>query len=122
MSELEICALADIPEGGARGYEVVDGGVTRQLILTRSGATVRAYLNSCPHTGVRLDWRRDDFLDVSGRYLQCATHGALFEPGTGRCVAGPCAGSGLIAAASRVDAAGAVFVRDPSVLPDSAMP
>jgi len=27
--------------------------------------------------------------------LVCSTHGALFEPGTGYCVAGPCRGASL---------------------------
>ena len=29
------------------------------------------------------------------RYLVCSTHGAMFEPGTGYCVAGPCRGASL---------------------------
>ena len=40
----------------ARGLEVVLEAGPRPLILTRAGTTVHAYLNSCPHTGIRLDW------------------------------------------------------------------
>lgn len=122
MTELAVCSLADIPDAGAHGYEVVDSCGPRRLILTRRGSVVYAYLNSCPHTGVRLDWRPGDFLDISARYLQCATHAALFEPETGRCIAGPCVGSHLIPVESRVDATGTVLVSKLSRLPESAGP
>jgi len=41
---------------------------------------------------VELDWNPGVLFDVSGEFLACAMHGALFEPDTGTCVAGPCAG------------------------------
>jgi len=53
------------------------------------------YLNSCPHTGVNLDWMPDQFLDISGELIQCATHGALFSIKTGLCIRGPCLGQSL---------------------------
>jgi len=56
---------------------------------------VRAYVNRCPHAGTELDWNPGEFFDDSGLYLICSTHGALFEPGSGRCVAGPCRGASL---------------------------
>ena len=57
----------------------------------------------CPHTCGELDWNEGEFLDGDGRYVVCATHGALFEPSTGRCVAGPCKGAALEAVAVRED-------------------
>jgi nitrite reductase/ring-hydroxylating ferredoxin subunit len=32
---------------------------------------------------------------VDGHHLQCATHGALFDPLSGVCISGPCAGDAL---------------------------
>lgn len=64
-------------------------------MLIRSGDTIRAYLNSCPHRGVPLDWGNGEFFDSGGELLLCSTHGALFLPSTGLCVAGPCQGSSL---------------------------
>jgi nitrite reductase/ring-hydroxylating ferredoxin subunit len=55
----------------------------------------RAYVNRCPHMGTELDWQPGDFFDESGAYLVCATHGALFEPHNGHCIAGPCRGASL---------------------------
>jgi nitrite reductase/ring-hydroxylating ferredoxin subunit len=44
---------------------------------------------------VTLNWMPDQFLDLEGRYIQCATHGALFRFEDGLCLAGPCPGKRL---------------------------
>ena len=54
-----------------------------------------AYINSCPHTGINLEWQEDQFLDMDNMFIQCSTHDALFEIDTGVCVAGPCVGDQL---------------------------
>ena len=87
-----LIALDALPDGLPQGVHLEDG---RALILLRRGDQVLAYLNRCPHRGLELDWVPNQFLDPSGRYLQCATHGALFHPEDGRCIQGPCAGRGL---------------------------
>jgi nitrite reductase/ring-hydroxylating ferredoxin subunit len=46
--------------------------------------------------GTPLDLWPNEFLSEDGRALVCSTHGALYEPATGRCTAGPCAGDALI--------------------------
>ena len=81
----------------AAEVETEDGPVAAILV----GAHGHSYCweNSCPHTGAPLDWVPGRFLDPAGRYLQCATHGALFEPTTGLCIAGPCRGDRLKALA-----------------------
>jgi len=91
----QICKLSDLPDGLARGYELSIAGQKISLILIHQSGQVYAYQNSCPHTGVSLDWMPDEFMDVSGKLLQCATHGALFQPQDGYCIHGPCAGSYL---------------------------
>ncbi len=90
-----LCAVVDVPDGGGKGLTVdgVDGPV--DIFVVRKGMTVRAYINSCPHIGTPLDWVPDRFMDSSGGYIMCATHGALFEVADGICVAGPCAGARL---------------------------
>jgi nitrite reductase/ring-hydroxylating ferredoxin subunit len=45
---------------------------------------------------VELDWQETEFFDDSKVYLICATHGALYSPENGRCLAGRCHGNGLI--------------------------
>lgn len=54
-----------------------------------------AYENSCPHTGVSLNWQEEQFFSLDGLFLQCSLHGALFEPTSGACIRGPCVGSNL---------------------------
>lgn len=56
---------------------------------------IYAYENRCPHLGVELDWAPGVFFDATQKYLVCSTHGARFEPNTGKCVTGPCAGQSL---------------------------
>ena len=93
--ESQITSVRDIDDGGALGTSVELHGGRRRLVLTRKGGEVRVFLNSCPHTGVRLDWIPGRFMDLNDKFLQCATHGALFEPDSGYCVEGPCAGQYL---------------------------
>ncbi len=56
---------------------------------------VHAYLNQCAHVAMEMDWQAGQFFDFDAQYLMCATHGALYEPGTGLCIAGPCIGKHL---------------------------
>lgn len=46
---------------------------------------------------MELDLKEGRFFDLSGDYLICATHGAMYEPADGRCIAGPCHGASLTA-------------------------
>lgn len=61
----------------------------------RYAGRIYAYLNRCPHNGTPLDWIEGDFFEETGRYLVCATHGALFDPETGKCLKGPCVNQAL---------------------------
>lgn len=54
-----------------------------------------AYQNECMHLSVELDWNENDFLDDEGKYIVCATHGAIYNPEDGNCVSGPCQGKKL---------------------------
>jgi nitrite reductase/ring-hydroxylating ferredoxin subunit len=91
-----ICSAAALAEGG-RGVRFTLrslGGEERGFAVRHRGK-VCAYVNRCPHQGTDLDWQPGEFFEESGLYLVCSTHGALFEPGSGFCVAGPCRGDSL---------------------------
>jgi nitrite reductase/ring-hydroxylating ferredoxin subunit len=94
MEPRVLCRIADIPEDGAKGFAGPDGSFTG-LVAVRRGEGVFVYENACPHIGTPLDWTPDRFLSRDGQHLICATHGALFEIGTGVCIAGPCLGDRL---------------------------
>lgn len=63
--------------------------------VIRFRGLVHGYVNRCPHAGTELDWQPGEFFEEARIYLVCSTHGALFEPSTGYCVAGPCRGATL---------------------------
>ncbi|MGH8283179.1 MAG: Rieske (2Fe-2S) protein [Gammaproteobacteria bacterium] len=56
---------------------------------------MRAYRNICPHAGNFLNWKEDAFLTRDKSLIMCSAHGALFNPASGVCVAGPCVGHAL---------------------------
>jgi nitrite reductase/ring-hydroxylating ferredoxin subunit len=70
--------------------------------VVRRGATVRAYVNHCPHAGFPLNYSPDSFLAPHAPLILCVMHGALFDMETGHCVSGPCAGLALRALPVRV--------------------
>ena len=95
-----ICASHELVEGGSGVRFTVDmRGVSEAAFAVRFRGRVHAYLNRCAHLAVELDWQPGEFFDLSGLYLICATHGALYAPESGRCLGGPCNGKGLVAVA-----------------------
>lgn len=91
-----ICRSEELEEGGRGVRFRVDalGGAERGFVVRYMGVA-RGYVNTCPHVGTELDWNPGEFFDEARLYLICSTHGAIFEPHTGRCVAGPCRGASL---------------------------
>jgi nitrite reductase/ring-hydroxylating ferredoxin subunit len=92
-----ICAAGALVEGG-RGVRFDLPPPARQPstgFVVRYDGAVHAYANRCPHLGVELDWQPGEFFEGTGLYLVCSTHGALFEPTSGFCIAGPCRGASL---------------------------
>jgi nitrite reductase/ring-hydroxylating ferredoxin subunit len=103
-------AVAEAERVICEGSALVDGGRGVRFALQRHGGSasafairydgkVHAYVNSCAHIPVELDWLEGEFFDKSGLYLLCATHGATYDPVTGHCIMGPCKGQRLMALA-----------------------
>jgi nitrite reductase/ring-hydroxylating ferredoxin subunit len=91
-----ICATAALVDGGAGvRFTVQHEGGAHPAFAVRYGGRVHAYINRCTHRSLELDWEPGRFYDADSRELVCATHGARYEPETGRCLAGPCTG-GLV--------------------------
>lgn len=95
MKKIRLCATDEIAEGVSKGFSV-DGGPQQDIFVVHRDDRFFAYRNHCPHTGVTLNWQDDQFLDMENAYIQCATHGALFQVEDGFCVRGPCAKQSLI--------------------------
>jgi len=93
-----VCAGDDLAEGGPGvRFTVTRDGREEPAFAVRFDGGVHAWLNRCGHIPVELDWQPGRFFDDSGLYLICATHGALYDPASGRCVGGRCNGRGLVA-------------------------
>ena len=90
-----IFALEDLSEPGGKAFQVDTPAGVKNGFVIRYAGRVRAYINSCPHTGVSLNWSDEQFFDYAQEFVQCSMHGALFEPLTGLCVWGPCQGEKL---------------------------
>lgn len=92
-----ICASAALTDSG-KGirFELQYRGETTPAFAIRYRGRVYAYLNRCAHIPVEMDWQEGEFFDLSGLYLLCSTHGAMYLPETGQCVSGRCAGRGLV--------------------------
>lgn len=111
MSE-RLCRLDDLADPGSAAFVIRWLGLRQSLMVIRRGDRVFGYLNNCPHIGAPLDGQSGRFLDLTGCYIQCGMHGALFEPETGRCIGGPCAGKSLSPVPLSLDD-GAIFVTVP---------
>jgi nitrite reductase/ring-hydroxylating ferredoxin subunit len=107
MAEIDtarvLCALEEIPAGGARGFVVGEGDWPLRGFAVRVGESVHAYLNRCPHQSHPLNLEPHAFLSPDGALILCRSHGAVFEKATGYCVAGPCAGRALTRIGVRIE-------------------
>lgn len=91
-----ICASADLQEKskGIR-FDLSQHGEHVTGFVVRYEGKPYAFVNRCAHVPVELDWQEGDFFEPDGHYIICATHGAHYEPTTGRCEIGPCRGASL---------------------------
>lgn len=103
LKRIHLCPLQDVMPGSATGFCVQTPAGPRDIILVRHNEDCLVYLNSCPHTGVSLDWQPGQFLDSSGTLLQCSTHGALFRFEDGLCIYGPCVNRSLTALPTEIE-------------------
>lgn len=99
--ERVLCRLIDIPDGHSRGF--LRERRADKIFVVRRGERVYAYLNSCPHNWVPMDFRQDYFLNPDRSEIVCYAHGAHFSIESGLCTAGVCAGEYLIKVPARIE-------------------
>lgn len=103
----------------------VVGDTTFDMDMAKSagmdGAAVGLWIprigNSCLHiiTNALIpeaSWvgSQGNFLTMQGKYLVCSTHGAVFDPQTGKCLSGPCVKQSLISIPVKSDG-GVVLIK-----------
>jgi nitrite reductase/ring-hydroxylating ferredoxin subunit len=95
MDLIALAKTGEIADGAAKEFSLSQTDPPLDLFIIRQKQRFFAYLNRCPHTGVSLNWLPNQFFDIERQYIQCATHGALFQVENGYCLRGPCAGAYL---------------------------
>jgi len=96
LKERKLVARAgELSHGESKKFVLPCGGTAVEAMLINYQGNLYAYVNRCRHIGISLDWVDNQFFTDDGRYLICANHGATYEPKTGICVWGPCAGEYL---------------------------
>ena len=101
---IPLCNAQDLVNSGdAVPFDVVYCGQTSYAFAIRYADQVHAYLNRCSHVPMEMDYQPNRFFDLTGHYLICATHGAMYSPSTGACRGGPCRGGLVKIAVSEAD-------------------
>lgn len=97
MATAEIVAGTDaeLAEGGSLKFAYRAGDRDRTGFVVRHKGRLFAFINECRHIPMSLDWVENRFFSNDGCYLQCATHGALYDIETGLCIDGPPVGKRL---------------------------
>ena len=104
-----LCASAELLEkGNAHVFDVLHYREPARAFVLRFDGRLVAYLNRCLHVPAEMDWQPGEFLDSAKEYILCATHGAAYEPSTGRCAGGPC-GRGRLTAIDIEERDGQVY-------------
>lgn len=108
-----LCRLDELPDGESRGFDPHGAGQDT-LLLVRTGDSLHAYRDACPHYGdTPMAWRRHAYLNAERNRIVCAAHGALFRIDDGVCVQGPCLGQALTAVPLTIEN-GCVYLLEPS--------
>ena len=91
-----------VPDQGARNFVLQLRAGRFHGFVVRQGDAVHGYVDRCPHAGVPLAQRLDEYLSPAGDLIACSWHGALFRIDDGLCLGGPCVGQRLTAWPVRV--------------------
>lgn len=98
-----VARVGEVQPGAVKKFWLICQKYRLDAILINDRGNYYAYVNRCRHMPTPLDFVRDEFFSDDGRYLQCYTHGALYEFASGVCVSGPCKGESLYRLPVQVD-------------------
>ena len=92
---MALCAESDIGDPGSRGFVLQIGEAFFHGFVVRKDGAVAGWVDRCPHAGFPLAIELDRYLTPDASLILCGWHGAVFEPLSGECKGGPCAGGRL---------------------------
>ena len=90
-----VCRADSLGEKQTAKFRIGSGKHAREGFVIRHDGEIHAWRNECRHVPMTMDWVENRFLSRDGCWIQCSTHGALYEIATGLCVAGPPTGQRL---------------------------
>ena len=95
MSRIRIATVEELKEGKTIKLSFTRDDRPQEGFVGRFEGKLFAYDTTCRHLPISLDYGDNRFFDSKGETLGCQTHGAVYEPDSGRCTRGPCAGASL---------------------------
>ena len=98
-----VARVNELQPGTVKKFWLICQKYRLDAILINDRGNYYAYVNRCRHMPTPLDFVRDEFFSDDRRYLQCYTHGALYEFASGLCVSGPCKGESLYRLPVQID-------------------
>ncbi len=101
--ELRLEGANRLQDGESLAFEFPRGSGSDEGFLLRHGGVIRAFVNRCPHWGLRLDMGTRKFYVAKADRIACRNHGALFRADDGVCAKGDCERQQLERLEVRVD-------------------
>ena len=95
MANVLIKQVGGLKNGASRKFQFTRDGVSFEGFVVRVSGDYFVYENRCMHLPLPLDYGDNHFFTPDGKHLVCTSHGAMYEPSTGTCIQGPCAGARL---------------------------
>ena len=95
MGTVRVKAVGNLKDGTSRKFQFTRDGVRFEGFVVRYSGDYFVYENRCRHLPLPLDYGDNQFFTPDGKHLVCTSHGATYEPTTGRCIQGPCTGARL---------------------------
>ncbi|AKV03618.1 Ferredoxin, 2Fe-2S [Labilithrix luteola] len=92
---VKLVPVASIPDPGARNVVLQIGEAFFHGFLVHKNGEVRGWVDRCPHHGLPLAQKLDQYLTPDASMIACSWHGALFRVEDGHCLGGPCVGGRL---------------------------
>ncbi len=90
-----ICKTPDLPPGKSVKFAYKVDGINYEGFAINFRGRLAAFENTCKHIPIPLDYDDNQFFTPDGEHLICSTHGAVYHPLSGHCLAGPCEGARL---------------------------
>jgi len=97
-----VARVGELQPGETKKFFLRCGDRDEECLVVNHRGALHAYVNRCCHVPMTMDWIENQFLTEDKAFIQCATHGACYQPDTGECVSGPPCGKFLTAVPLRI--------------------